>query len=285
MDDPEWAGDRAVELDVRDLYDAFVNEFQETLFSLPDPATAEMEADDIRVSVTGLVTYSDCPKRYYWSEVDRLPRRSSAAARHGTELHRRIELHNRGIMAFEEPSEGLYDRVPGESENDEGRPRGWKAYENSRYATVTPRFIELPFELLLTGRGHSNAWLRGRVDAVYPDDNGGWEIVDFKSGRRSTRPSSITQLQAYAVAATEARFGTPAPEQLSVSFVYLGDGLDVSSSNVDGPWLDDANRRLIELVDGIQHERFDPIPSSACHRCDFLRFCEPGKSFVVESEG
>ena len=284
MDDPEWAGDRAVELDVRDLYDASVNEFQETLFSLPNPAAADVVAQDTRVSVTGLVTYADCPKRYYWSEVDRLPRRSSAAARRGTELHRRIELHSRGIMAFEELSDDLYDRVPGESEGDVGGTRGWEAYENSRYATVTPRFIELPFELQLTGRDNSTAWLRGRVDAVYPDGDSGWEIVDFKSGRRSTRPSSIVQLQAYAVAATEAGFGAPAPEQLSVSFVYLGDGLDVASSNVDGPWLNEANRRLSELVDGIQHESFDPTPSSACHRCDFLRFCEPGKAFVADSE-
>jgi DNA helicase II / ATP-dependent DNA helicase PcrA len=43
------------------------------------------------LSVTGLVTYARCPKQFYWSVVRPLPRRSSAAARLGTEIHRWIE--------------------------------------------------------------------------------------------------------------------------------------------------------------------------------------------------
>ena len=284
MQDPDWAAARADDLGVRDLYDAYVHEFEETLFSLPDPPTPDAALEDTRVSVTGLVTYADCPKRYYWLEVDRLPRKSSAAARRGTELHRRIELHSRGIVPFDELVDDLYDRTPGETEGSS--QRGWEAFEDSRYATVTPRYIEVAFELRLADRDDSDAaWIRGRVDAVYPDEDSGWEIVDFKSGRRSTRASSIVQLQAYAIAARGASFGVEAPDDLSVSFVYLGDGLDVVSTKVDDEWLAEAHRRMSALVDGIQQASFDPTPSDACHRCDFLRFCAEGKAYVGDDDG
>ena len=101
--DPQWPRQRARDLDVVDLYDSAVEELQQSLFALPDQVETKLDPAETRVSVTGLVTYADCPKRFYWSEVDRLPRRPSSAARRGVELHRRIELYSRGNRALRRP--------------------------------------------------------------------------------------------------------------------------------------------------------------------------------------
>lgn len=281
--DPRWTEDRAADLGVRDIYDEAVEEFEQALLALPDPAApTEPEPRPAAVSVTGLVTYADCPKRYFWSEVDRLPRRPSAAARRGVELHRRIELHNRGAVPFEELAGDLYDLSPGEGADapSEGAGGGWRAFAESPYADRTPVYVEAPFEVRLS----SDASIRGRVDAVYPYQDGGWEIVDFKSGRRSRRPSTEVQLQAYAVAACEAGLGAPAPEPLAVSFVYLGGGLEVAAQEVDGAWLEQARRRIEDLMDGIRSEQFDPSPSLSCRSCDFQQFCEEGRRFLASQE-
>ena len=277
--DPSWTRARATELDVADLYDSAVEEFEQTLFSLPTPTDAEAAEPDIGVSVTGLVTYADCPKRYYWSEVDRLPRRPSAAARRGVELHRRIELHNRGMVPFEELSDALYDQAP--SEGAASSSQGWAAFETSRYATVIPNLVEVAFELRLA-EGDQISWIRGRIDAVYPDSDAGWEIVDFKSGRRSQRASAEVQLQAYAVAAAESGLGSNPPDRLAVSFVYLGEGLDVVRQEVNDEWMKAAEERISELVAGIRSEAYEPSPSPSCTNCDFLRFCDEGKAYVSE---
>ena len=280
--DPGWTEDRAADLGVRGIYDEAVAEFEQALLSLPDPAASEPGPQPAAVSVTGLVTYADCPKRFFWSEVDRLPRRPSAAARRGVELHRRIELHNRGAVPFEELENDLYDLSPGEGADapSEGAGGGWGAFLESSYAERTPVYVEAPFEVRLA----SDAWIRGRVDAVYPYQEGGWEIVDFKSGRRSRRPSAEVQLQAYAVAACEAGLGAPAPEPLAVSFVYLGGGLEVAAQEVDGAWLEQARRRIGGLMEGIRSEQFDPSPSQACRSCDFRRFCDEGERFLASQE-
>lgn len=276
---PAWAGLRAGDLGIGDLYDQAVEEFQQVLLSLTDPAGYDPEAEPMVISVTGLVTYADCPKRYYWSEVDRLPRRPGPAARRGVELHRRIELHNRGMVPFEDLEPGLYDRTPEEDTPSPGaRGSGWRAFLDSPYADRIPVHVEAPFELRIT----ESVRIRGRIDAVYGDGDG-WEIVDFKSGRRSRRASSQVQLQAYALAARESGLGTPAPESLKVSFVYLGDGLDVVSQEADGAWMERAKQRVLELVDSIRSEQFQTAPSPACRSCDFLTFCEAGQTHLASA--
>ena len=275
---PDWAGRRAEDLGIGDLYDEAVAEFEQTLLDLPEPGEPDPVPDRTTVSVTGLVTYAGCPKRYFWSEVDRLPRRPGPAARRGTRLHRRIELHNRGMVPFDDLEGDLYDRSPDEeSAGPVSTGGGWRAFLGSPYATRTPIYVEVPFELRLS----ADICIRGRVDAVYPHGDQGWEIVDFKSGRRSNRASNDVQLQAYAVAAGEASLGGLAPESLHVSFVYLGDGLEVVDQEVDEAWLDEARNRILGLIADIRAEQFEPSPSPACRSCDFRHVCEEGTQFLA----
>ena len=275
--DPDWTARRADQLGITDLYDEAVEEFEQTLLDLPEPDDPEPVPGRSTVSVTGLVTYATCPKRYYWTEIDRLPRRPGPGARRGTRLHRRIELHNRGIVPFDDLDNDLYDRGPDE-ERTQGitTESGWSAFLGSPYADRRPIYVEVPFEL---GLAPDNR-IRGRVDAVYPQGDDGWEIVDFKSGRRPPQAPNDIQLQAYALAANDAALGAPAPECLRVSFVYLGDGLEVTDQEVDGEWLEKARSRILELIDGIRAESFDATPSQACRSCDFHHLCEEGTRFL-----
>ncbi len=270
--DPGQARARAIELEVVDAYDARVNEYADMLFRLPEPPEVN-EPNRLVTSVTALVTYATCPLRYYWSEVDRLPRRHSPAARRGVEVHRRIELYHRGVVPFDELDESLYDVVPGEG------TRGTAAYESflaSRFASERPLLVEAPFELRLD----DFVWVRGRIDAVYTHGDR-WEVVDFKTGRAGSVPN-LVQLEAYGVAAREVPFTDEQPAEVDVTFAYLGDGLHVETHRVDERWAADARRHLEGLAAGIRAEAFDASPSPACARCDFLRFCPSGREFLGE---
>jgi len=256
---------------VADAYQEKVEEMRQTLFDLD--ALGEMSAEQEKtrvVSVTGLVTYAQCPKRFYWSEVDPLPRRRNLAAIAGTELHRRIELYQRGQVPFEDLEPGLYDAM--DEATGEG---GFKAFLDSRYGTEPARLVEAPFTL----RTESGYEIRGRIDAVY-EREGNWEIVDFKSGRRRDDPARLVQLQAYAVAATEVDFGVDTPENIDVTFAYLGGGLDVHTEHADVGWRLDAARNLEVLTSAIEDDRFDAVPGDWCRSCDFLRFCPEGRREV-----
>ncbi len=271
--DPKWASGQADHLQVRSTYDQAVSDFQQMLFDLPDDQDADGVSAPVSASVTSLVTYATCPKKYYWSEVDRLPRRPSPAARRGVDVHRKIELYQRGAVPFDDVTDDLYD-VPEPGPADVAG--AFRVFEASRFSTLTPRLIEAPFEFI-----HDDVRIRGRIDAVYEEKPGSWEIVDFKSGKPSSNPAMRVQLQAYAVAIEAGSLGPNPPTEMRATFAYLGGGaLTEQSENADGPWMEAAHQRLSDIAGGIGTKNFDPVPSSACHRCDFLRFCAEGKSYV-----
>lgn len=252
-------------------YDAAMDQLRLTLDGVSEPPEPEGEEPGFRTSVTGLVTYATCPKRFYWSEVDRLPRRPSPSRRRGIELHRRIELHNRGAMALDDVTEDLYDLGPGEG--DVAGESAFGAFLGSRFAAERPLLTEAPFDLAIGG-----ARVAGRIDAVYEPKPGCWEVVDFKSGRRSDEPARRVQLQAYGIAAAEAGFADPPPTQLRVAFVYLGSGLEEVGEEVDEAWLATSHNHLERLVEAAASGLYDPAPSAACSHCDFVRFCPEGSA-------
>jgi DNA helicase-2/ATP-dependent DNA helicase PcrA len=269
--DDESMSAKAVAMGIGEQFQERVDDLRETLFELSLIEVPEPRAHQRRsVSVTGLVTYAQCPKRFFWSEIDPLPRRRNPAAVAGTELHRRIELFQRGQVPFEPMEPELYDVV-----DEAAGTGGFKAFVDSRYGTEKPDLVEAPFSLQLDN-GYQ---VRGRIDAVYRDGTS-WEIVDFKSGRPKQDPSLIVQLEAYAVAAAKVDFGIDTPEEIDVSFAYLGGGLTVETTRADSEWRAGAEAELERLTGAIEAAEFEATPGDWCRRCDFLRFCEPGQQEV-----
>jgi DNA helicase II / ATP-dependent DNA helicase PcrA len=269
------APEMALGLGVSAAYHAAVAEHHQLLFRLPDP-TPPPAATGVVTSVSGLVNYAGCPKRYYWSEVDRLPRRHSSAARRGIDVHRRIELHHKGIVPLDEAQPGLYDLTPVDMVGTPAMESAdaFATFTESRFATERPFLVEAPFELNLT----EDVTVRGRIDAIYRTGRH-WEVVDFKSGRPNRDPSTGVQLQAYALAVHQQAFTIDRPEKLTVTFAYLGGGLVEQSQAVDEGWLQQAVAHLQSIALDIRAERFDPQPSAGCRRCDFITFCPAGREF------
>lgn len=272
IEDPGTIRDMAEELGIEDEYDRRVAETTGRLFGLAEPTGETDRRDRPGFSVTGLVTYAQCPKRFYWTEIDPLPRRRNLAAMRGTEVHRRIELHQRGQVPFEELREEIYDLAPGEHT---GAPGGYRAYEGSRFASERATFVEAPFTVELA-TGHR---MNGRIDAIYCDGMH-WEVVDFKSGPPREEPSRLVQLQAYAIAVEEVNFGLPPPEELDVTFAYLGGGLNVETHHADEEWVAAAREAVNTIAASIDGEQFDPTPGDWCRSCDYLQFCDAGQAEV-----
>ncbi len=93
--------------------------------------------------------------------------------------------------------------MPGAADEDELPPDTTLAtlqetFLASEWADRTPYDVEIPFETEISG-----ITVRGRMDAVFADPDGGWTVVDWKTGalpdaRRA--PSLAVQLAAYRLA-------------------------------------------------------------------------------------
>jgi DNA helicase-2/ATP-dependent DNA helicase PcrA len=229
------------------------------------------------LSVTGLVTYARCPKQFYWTVVRPLPRRSSAAARLGTEIHRWIEQRSGGQLSLLEPDAGDDDldpdRVPAEAGVGE---RLRASFLSSPWAELEPVRVEAPFVLAVGGH-----LVRGRVDAVYERD-GRLELVDFKTGRVADDGdrAAATQLDLYGLAAVDTWAADPATLRTTYCYLRTDGPPTLVSSDWDATTLADVRGRLAVTLDDLAATRFGATPGRWCRGCDFLSFCPEGRSLT-----
>ncbi len=232
------------------------------------------------VSVTNLVTLASCAQKFKWIQHDRLPRKPRRSAAFGTAFHRRIELHNLGVIAFEDPATDTYDADSDRGAQPDEHADPWRLFSESRFSKNTPIHVEAPFEISM-GEGS----IRGKVDAIYEPEAGRWEIVDYKSGRDRGDPARMVQLEAYAIAAIDGALSSAPPESIEVTFAYFGgDQLTEITDTVDEQWLDRAREHVAGLVDIGINGPFDPQPSEDCRWCDFLHLCPAGQQAAERSQ-
>lgn len=248
-----------------------------------DPVDASPGAAQVAppaLSVTGLVTYARCPKQFYWTVVRPLPRRSSGAARLGTEIHRWIEQRaGRQLTLIEPEPDDMGLDVPDPDRLPAGPDvvAGLRAsFLGSPWAPLDPVRVEAPFVLAVGGH-----LVRGRIDAVY-EREGRLELVDFKTGRPATEGDRAagTQLDLYGLAAVDA-WGAE-PDRLRTAYCYLrtdGPALIVSS-DWDASAVAAVRGRLATTLDALAEARFGPTPGRWCRSCDFLSFCPAGQAEV-----
>jgi DNA helicase-2/ATP-dependent DNA helicase PcrA len=227
------------------------------------------------VSVGGVIDYARCPKRFYWSNVRPLPRFSGPAARIGTDIHRWIERRASGQGQLLELTD-TPDLSQEELAGDPGRvERLRQAFLESRFADRTPLFAERAF-LLRFG----DFTVGGRIDAIYGDPDGPWEVVDWKTGRKpdDDDPLARLQLDVYGLACVEI-WGRHDVD-LTLTYVYLASGDEVSRP-MDEP--SEVRARIEASLDAIGAGMFEPIPGVQCVYCDFKAFCAAGRAWLAEN--
>ncbi|MCX5194527.1 UvrD-helicase domain-containing protein [Streptomyces sp. NBC_00249] len=175
-----------------------------------------------------------------------MPRPPQPAARQGTRFHAWVESR------FDELPLPLLDvldpdtELPGSDQDvaDEADLEALKAaFERSEYAERTPYRMEAPVQLTLAGRV-----IRGRIDAVYKNPDGSYEVVDWKTGR--TTQADPLQLAVYRLAWAEAT-GTPL-DQVGAAFLHVRSGRVIRPRGLPG------RARLERILQGKTGTDSDP---------------------------
>jgi DNA helicase-2/ATP-dependent DNA helicase PcrA len=189
------------------------------------------------LSVTDLVTLASSPAALA-SRVRRpVPTRPAPLARRGTAFHAWLEQRYGGERLLD------LDELPGAADAgaapDSDLALLQERFLASEWADRSPEDVEVAFETLVGG-----LVVRGRIDAVFADPDGGWTVVDWKTGEPPRDQSAAAvQLAAYRLAWAELA-GAPV-QDVRAAFHYVR--LDRTVAPVD---LLDADR-LRELVEGI----------------------------------
>jgi DNA helicase II / ATP-dependent DNA helicase PcrA len=223
--------------------------------------------DGLALSATDIETYRTCPLKYKFARVFRIPSEPTINQRFGILVHQVLERYHAaesaGLPALLNLLEAGWRRG-GFGDSEEERQLRAKATQalvryHDRFLEegAEPVWFERPFQFRM-----GSHLLRGRVDRVDKLPDGGYELIDYKTGRPKS-PAQLrddVQLSLYAVGARQAYY-----------YVLDDEKVPVVRSDEDREWITET---VLEVADGILSQGFEPTPSfAACSVCDYRIAC------------
>jgi DNA helicase-2/ATP-dependent DNA helicase PcrA len=240
-----------------------------------------------KVSHTQLGTYRTCPRQYLYAYGYRIPKRPTPQKALGEDIHKCLEWCLKEVIAGRVPSleeilhffrrlhrPGRY----GEPGQDEGyRALGQRMletfYRKQEEAGRWP--VPLHVEKSVTF-SIGDVWIQGVIDRIDPLEDGGVEIVDYKTGKPKTEVEFEDEIQLwlYAIAAQETLGLTPR----RMRFHYLQDASSlVLNASSDG--MERARAWVTETVQSIRAGDFHPTPEwRKCQQCDYRTLCPASRA-------
>ncbi|HTI75975.1 MAG TPA: ATP-dependent DNA helicase [Mycobacterium sp.] len=182
-----------------------------------------------QLSVSTLVELGRDPEAVAQRLRRRLPARPDPHALLGTAFHDWVQRFFHAERLFD------LDDLPGAVDRDAGDAEDLAelqaAFAVSPWAARTPIDVEVPFDMVIGGRV-----VRGRIDAIFADDDGGTTVVDWKTGDPPGSPEAkqhaAIQLAVYRLA--WAQLHDCPIDQVRAAFHYVRSGRTVTPDTLPG---------------------------------------------------
>ena len=236
----------------------------------------------VRLSFSRVDTYRNCPRKFRYAYIDRLPTEPSPHLSFGSSIHAALEaFYDRKLPSC--PSEDdllgfLYEAWDSSGFRDLPRDEQLNYYRHAqdvlrrfhrreaptyRLPAATEAWFELPID--------DQAVVVGSIDRVDADDDGNLHVIDYKTNRKvqdRQRVARSLQLSIYALACQHLYGRLPA--QVSLDFVVPGVMVTVELEELD---LDRARTAVLDTAAKVREETFTPTPNRLCGWCDFRSVC------------
>jgi len=228
--------------------------------------------------------YLDCPAKYRYGHVVRIPTPASHPMVYGRALHAAVQAYHRrqmtgSTMTIDDlraaldanwESIGFLTREHEEARRAAGHEALGRFWEEQQRDPARPTAVERDFTVAF-GRDR----LRGRYDRVDRDGAGRVVITDYKSSdvrdlaTANRRAKESLQLSMYALA-HEAEHGA-LPDELALHFLESG---IVGRAEPTEKRLEKAQEKLTQAAAGIRARHYEATPSAMrCGYCPFREIC------------
>ena len=234
----------------------------------------------IKLSASSVKTYEQCPKKYYYSYIDKQPKQDWEHLLLGNCAHRTLEIfHNiyRDIGTSKHKTLSEIMKVSFSAARKEFKLKEETINECfsllSDYLVSVRKNgmpvvigIEQDFEIKLS----NSVIVRGFIDRIDLLDDNTYHIVDYKT-TKNVKYLEPLQLKVYGLW-LEKEF--PEINKFKASYSLLRHGSKLKSYNLSVEDLKSVKTDLLNYASTIRTENtWAPIPTALCNWCDFKNIC------------
>jgi len=252
----------------------------------------------LTLSASRVDTYDKCRRKYYFSYLEKLPRKSWSHFDLGTLTHGTLELFHENYRSDDQKpqkikahmSECFKEQVSRmRKDGDLKKPEiiseakqllaGYLKRIDRKGIGGVIHGIEQEFDLSLGEcswfvkdiETSVNIGIKGYIDRLDKDDDGTWHIKDYKT-TKSVKHMKPFQLQTYGIYLLDAY---PEIERFKGSYIMMRhDGMPLTY-DFNREDVIKVKRDLLEKAQLIlDEERWAPKPSPLCDWCDFKEVCQ-----------
>ena len=249
----------------------------------------------MRTSYSSLQTYKQCPQKYKFQEIDRIPSKKSKEAVFGTLIHNSLKFMFEKTPLFptvDEVIEFYRSNFPSAENSvfeteivrkayfEEGLKMLKNFYAKNAPWNFSVIDLESRFEIPLQDEKRQETHiLSGKIDRIDKLADETYEIIDYKTSKRLPSQESVDndlQLSIYSLG-IQKKWPHLKSEQIKVSLYFLKHGEKLTSSRT----IDAVEKTKNDVIDTIgqirkkleKNETFEPVPSPLCDYCSYKPIC------------
>ncbi|MFT4244543.1 MAG: ATP-dependent helicase [Candidatus Woesearchaeota archaeon] len=241
-------------------------------------------------SVSQIKTYEQCPKKYYYSYICKIPQEPKHFFSFGTSVHQVFELlmpmfdkdiAKEEIMLYALHLLSMHWRSLGYqsvSQEKEYFQKGLQAVEDfvekelerRKNLGISHQGLEEEFRIRLGPKEHE---MIGYIDRIDRDKDGNIHIIDYKTSKSMAYNSQLQEdLQLYTYALAYKQLKEEYPKTMSLWYVIHN---RIAQVQFNEDIVQKVEEKLIEGIEAIESNNFEASPSYInCTYCDFKDICK-----------
>lgn len=254
----------------------------------------EFEIEPLNLSVSKIKTFKDCPCKFKFSYIEKLPKKDWEHLKFGNFLHEVLEnFHN---YLLDKPNiqfhilmkEAYVAALPNWEQflSPEVKKEAFdilcgylKILAEQVRQKILPEFLKLEKTFYINI--DDKILLHGFIDRIQRDIDGMLHVGDYKTTKKKKYlENDPFQLQVYAYAMC---LEDPSIQRIRTSYILLRHNFEMIVKEYTREEVMKIEPTFLKYAEDIEKEKlFRPQTSPLCKYCDYLENCQEGQKFVAK---
>lgn len=271
-----------------------ISPYEETAIGKFSTERPELETDPMNLSVSKIKTFKDCPCKFRFSYIEKLPKKDWEHLKFGNFLHEVLENFHKYLI---ERPEVQFHLLMKEAHSNAFKNWGHflspevkkeafdilcsylKILAEQKQKNELPTFLNLEktFYINIVDK----VLLHGFIDRVQRDIDDMLHVGDYKTTKKKKYlENDPFQLQVYAYAMC---LEDPSIQRIRTSYILLRHNFEMIIKEYSREQVMAIEPTFLQYAQDIEKEKlFRPQTSPLCKFCDYLELCGEGQGFVAK---